>query len=186
VIHGDAVSLVEPYLGSRVIKHTGGGAMPTTGIHTMYTLRALGATVLIAGSACSAHAPPVTDDAPITADAKPKTSTSSDATLTQTGAPVQQYSRIEELIASRAPGVQVVQVNGAYAFRIRGLSSPSGINDPLIVVDGVVSNLPGTRGLDGISPNDVLRVEVLKDAASTAYYGMRGASGVILVTTRKK
>ena len=160
--------------------------MRTTVTYTKYTLRALGAAALMAGSACSAKAPPALEEAPATAQAKPKTSTASDATLTQTDAPAQQYSRIEELVASRASGLQVVQVNGAYAFRIRGLSSPSGINDPLIVVDGVVSNLPGTRGLDGISPNDVLRVEVLKDAASTAYYGMRGASGVILVTTRKK
>ncbi|MEO6528664.1 MAG: TonB-dependent receptor plug domain-containing protein [Gemmatimonadaceae bacterium] len=118
--------------------------------------------------------------------ADPKTSPASDATLTQAGAPAENFSRVEDLIAARAPGVQVVRVNGAPAFRIRGMSSPSGNNDPLIVVDGVVSNLPGTRGLDGISPQDVLRVEVLKDAASTAFYGMRGASGVIVITTRKK
>jgi TonB-dependent SusC/RagA subfamily outer membrane receptor len=126
----------------------------------------------------------VTDDA--SSSARPKTSSASDATLTQTGAPTENYTRIEELIAARAPGVQVIRNNGVYALRIRGMSSPSGITDPLIVVDGTVSALPGTRGLDGISPQDVLRVEVLKDAASTAFYGMRGASGVILITTRKK
>ena len=164
--------------------------MRTTTTFTMRTLRVLGAAALATGSsACSTHAPPVTETeaaqvAAATPD--PKTSSTSNATLTKTGAPAQNYDRIEELIAARASGVQVIRVNGTYGLRVRGVSSPSGIVDPLIVIDGVVSNQPGTRGLDGISPNDVVRVEVLKDAASTAYYGMRGASGVILITTRKK
>ena len=164
--------------------------MRTTTTLTMRTLGVLGAAALVAGStACSTHAPPVTDTEAARAAAAapdPKTSPSSNATLSQTGAPAPSYDRIEELIAARASGVQVIRVNGTYGLRIRGVSSPSGIVDPLIVVDGVISSQPGTRGLDGISPNDVVRVEVLKDAASTAYYGMRGASGVILITTRKK
>ena len=131
---------------------------------------------------CAAHAPRSTDSAP----AKSTTSSSSDATLSA-GATTDHSQSMEELIASRAPGVQVIHgENGTFALRIRGLSSPSGITDPLIVVDGTVSSAPGTHGLDGINPRDVERIEVLKDAASTAFYGMRGGSGVILVTTRKK
>jgi TonB-dependent SusC/RagA subfamily outer membrane receptor len=134
------------------------------------------------GTGCAAHAPSTTTGAP----ARPTTSSSSDATLSAAGAPADHSQSMEALIASRAPGVQVIRgENGTFALRIRGLSSPSGIADPLIVVDGVVSNAPGTHGLDGINPQDVLRIEVLKDAASTAFYGMRGGSGVILVTTRK-
>jgi TonB-dependent SusC/RagA subfamily outer membrane receptor len=94
---------------------------------------------------------------------------------------------MEELITARAPGVQVIRgQSGGFALRIRGLSSPSGITDPLIVVDGVVSSAPGAHGLDGINPRDVERIEVLKDAASTAFYGMRGGNGVILITTRQE
>jgi TonB-dependent SusC/RagA subfamily outer membrane receptor len=91
-----------------------------------------------------------------------------------------------ELIEARAPGVQVIRGQGTYALRIRGVSSPSGINDPLIVIDGTPSSLPGTRALDSLNPRDVLKIDVLKDAATTAFYGMRGGSGVILITTRKQ
>jgi TonB-dependent SusC/RagA subfamily outer membrane receptor len=159
--------------------------METTSTYTRRTMRTLGAAVLMVGSTqCTLKQPPVTDAGSATAN--PKTSSASDATLTQSGAPTGNYTRIEELIAARAPGIQVIRGDGGYSLRIRGMSSPSGVTDPLIVIDGTISALPGTRGLDGISPQDVLRVEVLKDAASTAFYGMRGASGVILITTRKK
>ena len=95
------------------------------------------------------------------------------------------YTSIEELIEARAPGVQVIRQNGTFALRIRGLSSPVGKVDPWIVIDGHPSDLPGTRALQGLSPNDVVRIEVLKDAASTAFYGARGGSGVILIRTKR-
>ena len=111
------------------------------------------------------------------------TSSTSDASL-----PIDKsrhvYTSMEELIESRAPGVQVIRQNGSFALRIRGLSSPGGNLDPLIVIDGHPSDLPGTRALEGMSPNDVLRIEVLKDAASTSFYGVRGGSGVILIRTK--
>jgi TonB-dependent SusC/RagA subfamily outer membrane receptor len=112
------------------------------------------------------------------------TSSSSDASLA-----VDQsrhvYTSMEELIEARAPGVQVIRQNGTFALRIRGISSPVGNMDPLIVIDGHPSDLPGTRALQGLSPNDVVRIEVLKDAASTAFYGARGGSGVILISTKR-
>jgi TonB-dependent starch-binding outer membrane protein SusC len=149
------------------------------------TSRSLAAILLLAASAaCAKSSAPETGSTPATPN--PRTGTSSDATVQTGTAEARTYSSIVELIQARAPGVQVVRAGDSYALRIRGVSSPSGITDPLIVIDGVTSTLPGTRALDAIDPNDVQKIEVLKDAASTAFYGMRGGSGVILITTRKK
>ena len=63
--------------------------------------------------------------------------------------------------------------------------SPSGRNEPLIVIDGTpVFEQRVGQTLAALTPQDVLRIDVLKDAASTALYGMRGGNGVIVITTR--
>jgi iron complex outermembrane receptor protein len=89
-------------------------------------------------------------------------------------------------IAGRAPGVNVNQVGSQPGsrpnVRIRGITSLSGGNDPLIVVDGVQGNLDL---LDQVPPNEIESVDILKDASATAIYGSRGAPGVIIVTTKK-
>ncbi|MEK6478419.1 TonB-dependent receptor [Catalinimonas sp. 4WD22] len=100
---------------------------------------------------------------------------------------------LNQAIQGRIPGVQV-NVNsgrpgGKSNVRIRGFSSINSSNNPLYVVDGV--QLPVTNqtqrsnAIDYINPNDIVSVEVLKDASSTAIYGARGANGVILITTKK-
>jgi TonB-linked SusC/RagA family outer membrane protein len=66
-------------------------------------------------------------------------------------------------------------------INIRGIST-MGNNDPLIVIDGLIS---GTSTLNNLNPNDIENVSVLKDAGSAAIYGSRSANGVILVTTKK-
>ena len=100
---------------------------------------------------------------------------------------------LNQSLAGRMPGVQV-NVNsgrpgGRTNIRIRGFSSINTSNNPLFVVDGVAlpqSNLAQfSNPIDYINPNDIVSVEVLKDASSTAIYGARGANGVIMVTTRK-
>ena len=92
---------------------------------------------------------------------------------------------VEELFAGRFPGVQVFSANGGISVRVRGGSSINGSNEPLYVVDGITIE-PGPGGaLIGINPQDVAKIEVLKDVGSTAIYGVRGANGVILITTRK-
>src|SRR5690606_14217951 len=92
--------------------------------------------------------------------------------------------RIENTLAGRIAGVNITNsrnVPGAAPqVRIRGLGSISAGNDPLIVIDG----FPG-GSLGQLNMNDVESVEVLKDASSTAIYGSRGASGVILITTKR-
>ncbi len=93
---------------------------------------------------------------------------------------------IEELLMSRFPGVQVTRApDGGIAIRIRGATSIHGSNEPLYVIDGV-SIRPGPGGgLAGINPYDIESIQVLKDAASTAMYGVRGANGVIVITTKQ-
>ncbi len=74
-------------------------------------------------------------------------------------------------------------------MRIRGFSSINSSNNPLYVIDGVIlpvgDQAVGSQAIDFINPNDILSVEVLKDASATAIYGARGANGVILITTRR-
>ena len=66
------------------------------------------------------------------------------------------------------------------AIRVRGFSSISAGQAPLIIVDGA----PYDGGWNNLNPADVASVTVLKDASSTALYGARGANGVIMVTTK--
>ena len=89
------------------------------------------------------------------------------------------------LLQGQLPGLQVIQGSGepgneGVNLRIRGTSTFSGAgNDPLVIVDG----LPGS--LTVLNPNDIESISVLKDAASAAIYGSRGANGVIVVKTKK-
>ncbi|WP_298649220.1 TonB-dependent receptor [uncultured Proteiniphilum sp.] len=85
-------------------------------------------------------------------------------------------------LQSQAPGVNITQVSGfigdGFKINIRGIGS-NYYSTPLFVIDGVVG---GT--LDGLSPNDIESIDVLKDAATAAIYGSRAANGVILVKTK--
>lgn len=114
---------------------------------------------------------------------------------------------IDQLIQGRTSGVQITQNSGApgsgMTFLIRGASSVTGSNQPLIIVDGYPietdqrsltpntgtsmweSSTPPTNPLAAINPNDIESIEILKDASSTAIYGSRGANGVVLVTTKR-
>ena len=73
-------------------------------------------------------------------------------------------------------------LTAAPAIRVRGTTSLTGGNDPLVIIDGVFGDL---NMLNAISPADIENFTVLKDASETAQYGSRGASGVIVVTTIK-
>lgn len=94
---------------------------------------------------------------------------------------------IEGLLQGRVAGVQIInssQDPGAGAtVRIRGNSSLRGSNAPLVVVDGFPYGDAGD--LKQINPQDIVSMEILKDASASAIYGSRGANGVILVTTRR-
>ncbi|MBR6978900.1 MAG: TonB-dependent receptor [Prevotella sp.] len=88
-----------------------------------------------------------------------------------------------EAMQSSTPGVQITQSSSqpgkGYKVYIRGIGT-TGNSAPLYVIDGVAGG-----NLDGINPNDIESIDILKDAASAAIYGARAANGVILVTTRQ-
>jgi TonB-dependent starch-binding outer membrane protein SusC len=93
---------------------------------------------------------------------------------------------IEEHLRGKVAGVTVTRTaEGGIAVRIRGATSIYGSSEPLYVLDGVAIT-PGPGGaLTGIDPYDIESIKVLKDPADTAMYGMRGANGVIVITTKR-
>lgn len=94
-------------------------------------------------------------------------------------------AQAEELLEGRFAGVRVIRVGGGVAVRIRGASSINGSNEPLYVVDGMEMDAGPGGALTGINPADIVNIEVLKDIGSTSAYGVRGANGVVLITTRR-
>lgn len=96
-----------------------------------------------------------------------------------------QVTSITNALAGAVPGVTMTSSDGApgstSSIKIRGFSSINAGNDPLIVVDGA----PYAGDLANLNPNDVESMTVLKDAASNALYGARGANGVIIITTKR-
>lgn len=88
-----------------------------------------------------------------------------------------------EALQSQAPGVNLIQnsgfLNAGYKMTIRGLGT-NGNSSPLFVIDGVAN-----ASLDGLNPNDIESIDILKDAASASIYGARSANGVVLITTKK-
>ena len=92
----------------------------------------------------------------------------------------------EQALQGRAAGVQVINNDaspgGNLAVLIRGIGSlASGGNTPLYVVDGY----PTTGGINNINPSEIATIDILKDASSTAVYGIRAANGVVIITTKK-
>ena len=122
---------------------------------------------------------------------------------------------VDQMMQGRAAGVQISQASsepgGGLSIRIRGASSVNASNEPLYVIDGFpIDNSPTLSGsggvevgiggnntaniatnrsprnpLNSINPNDIERIEILKDASATAIYGSRGANGVVLITTKR-
>lgn len=111
------------------------------------------------------------------------TMTGSVATITTKDLLQSPVSNLTNALAGRLPGLITTQRSGepgvdASALYIRGLAT-LGNARPIVVVDGV------ERSMDYIDPNDIESFSILKDAASTAVFGMRGANGVVMVTTRR-
>lgn len=95
----------------------------------------------------------------------------------------QPITQASDALQGRMSGVNVVSdgiPGGSVKVRVRGTNSINKSNDPLYVVDGMVRE----SGLDGINPEDIQSMQVLKDASSTAIYGSRGANGVVIITTK--
>ena len=98
----------------------------------------------------------------------------------------------DQVLQGRAAGVQIQQNSGtpggSSSVRIRGISSITGSNEPIYVIDGVIidgnSGSLNSNPLAAINPNDIASIDILKDASATAIYGSRAANGVIMVTTK--
>lgn len=107
------------------------------------------------------------------------------ATVQVKGDDIQKQSTLSPLTAlqGQTPGLSIIKSTGepgaSFKVNIRGMGT-IGNSEPLYVIDGV----PG-GSIDNMSPADIETIDVLKDAASSAIYGSRGANGVILVTTKK-
>lgn len=99
----------------------------------------------------------------------------------------------QDMISGKIAGVNVTTSGGApgagATIRIRGGSSLSASNDPLIVIDGLAMDNDGIKGVSNplslVNPNDIETFTVLKDASATAIYGSRASNGVIIITTKK-
>jgi len=90
------------------------------------------------------------------------------------------YNDIFEMIRGRVPGVTVGQASAGQmpSIVIRGIGTNSGMTQPLFIVDGVQ-----TDNIASINPDDVDEIDIIKDGTS-AIYGMQGANGVIIITTK--
>ncbi|TZF85503.1 TonB-dependent receptor (plasmid) [Pedobacter sp. BS3] len=113
---------------------------------------------------------------------------------------------VPEALQGKVAGVNIItntgEPGGAMTFNIRGMTSVTGSNQPLIVIDGQPiessfsatyagdsnsddgSDIPPSDPLAALNPNDIASIEILKDASSTAIYGSRGSNGVVLITTK--
>jgi TonB-dependent SusC/RagA subfamily outer membrane receptor len=130
-------------------------------VRLMYRILMLTSVVLLAG--CASGGARESDDAPAPA-AGPD---------------------MESQFAGKFPGVEVSRVaSGGITVRIRGATSILGSSEPLFIIDGVkVQSGPG--GLLFLDPNEIRKIEVLKDIGSTAIYGSEGANGVVIITTKR-
>jgi TonB-linked SusC/RagA family outer membrane protein len=111
------------------------------------------------------------------------------ATVQVKGEEIAKLNTTNALIAmqSSTPGVQITQSSSqpgkGFKVNIRGVGT-MGTSSPLLIIDGINSGT-ADDGLNGLNPNDIESIDVLKDAASAAIYGARAANGVILVTTKQ-
>jgi TonB-dependent SusC/RagA subfamily outer membrane receptor len=95
--------------------------------------------------------------------------------------------RVEELLRGRVSGLQISYgASGQLVLRIRGTNSLLLDQEPLFVIDGIqIAPSHVQAAVAGLLPRDIRQIDVLKDIASTAIYGSRGAGGVIIITTRR-
>ncbi len=119
---------------------------------------------------------------------KKKDLTGSVSTVDNRALEVQSNSTVSRALEGAAPGIQIAAVDGQpgldMGIRIRGIGSASQNNaNALVVIDGVPAQ--NDNPLATLNPKDIQSISILKDAASTALYGARGANGVVLVTTKK-
>jgi TonB-dependent SusC/RagA subfamily outer membrane receptor len=105
-----------------------------------------------------------------------------------------QPTTFDQALQGKVAGVVVQQVSGqpggGVSIQIRGVSSISGSNSPLYVIDGIIIPPVGDPGrgsnpLNSINPAEIESIDVLKDASATAIYGSQATNGVVVITTKR-
>jgi TonB-linked SusC/RagA family outer membrane protein len=112
-----------------------------------------------------------------------QTLTSSISTIKQSDMNQGSISDVGQLLQGKVPGLNITasgDPNGTAAVILRGASTVNSPGSPYYVIDGI----PGAD-ISAVAPNDIVSIDVLKDAAATAIYGNKASSGVIMVTTRR-
>jgi TonB-linked SusC/RagA family outer membrane protein len=99
---------------------------------------------------------------------------------------------VDQVLSGRAAGVQVQQNSGmpgaSSSIRIRGINSLNASTEPIYVIDGIIINggtSAETNPLASINPQDIVSMDILKDASATAIYGAQASNGVIIINTKK-
>ena len=147
---------------------------------TSLSARTLLSIGFVAGLVAGCHRP-----ASSTPQPKPNHPDNSTVTSEEIRRQVSSDEPLEKVLQGRVAGVTVMRTADGIAVRIRGGSSVYGNNEPLYRLDGMPIQ-PGPNGaLSGLNPYDIESIKVLKDAADTAMYGIRGANGVIVIKTKK-
>jgi TonB-dependent starch-binding outer membrane protein SusC len=92
---------------------------------------------------------------------------------------------LEKVLQAHIAGVMITQnADGGISVRIRGQTTVNGETEPLFIIDGQAIQAGPGGALVGINPQDIASIEVLKDVASLAFYGVRAANGVIVIKTK--
>ena len=92
---------------------------------------------------------------------------------------------LEQLLLARVPGLTLARAaDGRMVLHLRGETTFMGEEEPLVVVDGIPLGSNPAGNLAAIDTHDIQSVQVLRDAAATALYGIRGANGVIIIRTK--
>jgi TonB-dependent SusC/RagA subfamily outer membrane receptor len=147
-----------------------------------FTLSPLAGILLGLASAC-AHP---TTTRQVEPAAAPPTDTTTASDLTSGTIQKRSYEEIASLLQSRTPGVDVrVAPDGSLSIRIHGPASFYGGGEPLYVIDGTPVEAGPGGALRGLNPYEIESIKVLKYAPETAIYGVRGANGVIVITTKR-
>jgi TonB-dependent SusC/RagA subfamily outer membrane receptor len=132
-------------------------------------------------SACIGRVPPPVNDMPDPSPTRPLSGTVVTADDIAESPP----QPIEKILQAHVPGVTITRTaEGWLSVRIRGSTTINGDTEPLYIIDGLPIQAGPGGSLVGINPNDIASIEVLKDASSLAFYGVRGGNGVIIIKTK--
>ena len=140
-----------------------------------FSMRALLPVTFLIGLASGCAHKPAAAASPSPATSAPSSTVTSEDIAKAPG------QSIEQVLMGRFPGVEVSRTaDGGFAVRIRGGSSIRSGNTPLYPHADISPNAQ-----TGVNPNDIESIEVLKEPAETALYGLRGANGVIIIKTKR-